>query len=446
MPGRSLLAPALIVAGVAGLLVAGLPAVMASEPAASAPRTATASASGQAPGSPAGRTSLAAAIAAAQQRLRTFPRDDLTWAQLGSAYVQQARVTVDPSYYPKAEGALRRSLALRPEGNAPAFTGRGSLANARHEFAQALSWGRKALAANPYDSTAYGVVADAQTQLGDYAAADAAIQKMLDLQPGLASFSRASYAFEQRGNVAAARASMQRALAESTDPADIAFCRYYLGELSFNEGDPKAALEQYRLGLLASPDADTLLAGRAKSNAALGRVRAALADYAEVVARVPLPEYVLEYAQLLQAQGQAALARQQFALLDSIQQLFTANGVVDDLTAAVVDADHGSASSAVRHARAEWDRRRSVLVADALAWALHRDGQHAAALTYAREANRLGWKNATFAYHLGMIELSLGRRDDARRHLSAALAINPYFSPVQAPVAAAALRTLGGPR
>ena len=52
----------------------------------------------------------------ARQRFRTFmqqPADAAGWAQLGSAYVEQARLTVDPTLYPKSESALRRSLARR---------------------------------------------------------------------------------------------------------------------------------------------------------------------------------------------------------------------------------------------------------------------------------------------------------------------------------------------
>jgi tetratricopeptide (TPR) repeat protein len=238
---------------------------------------------------------------------------------------------------------------------------------------------------------------------------------------------------------------MQQALADATDPADVAFCRYYLGELAFNSGDPQAALEQYRLGLLASPDSDQLLAGRAKATAALGRTDAAALDYATVVSRLPLPEYVFEYAQLLDSLNRTSEAQAQFALLTSIQQLFAANGVLDDLTTAVVEADHGSATEAVKHAQAEWGRRHSVLVADALGWALHRAGRDKEALGYAAQANRLGWKNATFAYHQGMIELASGQRDAARRHLSTALKINPHFDRAQAPQAVAALTSLGGP-
>jgi tetratricopeptide (TPR) repeat protein len=437
-----LLPAALISAAAIALVAGGLIAVTGGDSSADDTRT----------GSPAvavaaiDHNSLSGAIELAQIRLRTLPKDDQTWAQLGSAYVQQARITVDPSYYPKAEGALARSLALKPTGNVAAYVGEGSLANARHEFAQALDWGRKATAADPYNAGAYGVLNDALTQLGQYPAAERAVQKMLDLQPGLSSFSRASYAFEEKGQVPAARNAMQQALADSTDPADIAFCRYYLGELDFNDGDPAAALEQYRLGLLAQPSSDTLLAGRAKSEAALGQSDAAVRDYATVVNRIPQPEYVLEYGQLLDSLGRTAEAKAQYTVLASIQQLFKANGVVDDLSDATFDADHGSAAAAVVHARAEWKRRKSVLVADALAWALHQDGHDAEALKYAVLANRLGWRNATFAYHQGMIELSLGQRSAARRDLSRALKINPHFSLAQAPKAVAALGSLGGPR
>jgi tetratricopeptide (TPR) repeat protein len=432
---RSRLLPAaLICAAVALLLAATL---------LSATTTTTGTAATRTAATREAQNTLVAAIQAAQVRLRTLPKDDRTWAQLGSAYVQQARVSGDPSYYPKAQGALERSLQVRPADNVAAMVGLGSLANARHEFSQARDWGRRATAANPYQAGAYGVLADALTQLGDYPGADAAVQKMLDLQPGLASFSRASYAFEERGQVSQARDAMQRALAEASDPADVAFCRYYLGELDFNSGDVPAAMEQYRLGLLAVPRSDPALAGRAKAEAALGRTDAAVADYATVVGRLPLPEYVLEYAQLLKSLGRSSQAQAQFALLTSIQQLFTANGVLDDLTSAIVQADHGSPAEAVRHARVEWGRRHSVLVADALGWALHRSGQNTEALSYAVKANELGWQNATFAYHLGMIELALGRQDDARAHLSDALRINPHFDRVQAPKATAALTSLG---
>ncbi len=391
-----------------------------------------------------GGGTIAQSIARAQQRLRDAPTDYRTWAELGAAYVQQGRITGDPSYYPKSDGALKRSLQLNQADNWEALTGMGALANARHDFTAALSWGRKAQAVNAYSASVYGVLNDALTQLGDYPAARAALQKMLDLHPGIPAYARASYDFEERGLVDQATAALQRALAEASEPADVAFCRYYLGELAFNGGNLDEAATQYRLGLAADPAYDPLLAGKAKAEAARGDATTALRDYATVTGRVPQPQYLLEYGELLQSLGRTAEAAQQYRLLDVEQRLLKANGVTDDLTSAQFEADHGSPAAAVQHGKVEWGRRHSVLVADALGWALHRAGRDAEALTYAQQANRLGWRNAVFHYHLGMIELGLGQREAARRDLTQAARINPHFSPLQATAARTALASLGG--
>jgi cytochrome c-type biogenesis protein CcmH/NrfG len=166
---------------------------------------------------------LAAGIARAQQRLRVVPGDYVTWAALGSAYLERARISADPNYYPKAEGALRRSLTVRPDGNAAALVGLGALANARHEFAAARDLARRALRIDPYSATAYGALADARTQLGDAAGATSAVQRMLDLRPGLAAYARASYDVEQHGRLDEAESLMRRALDAAVDPADAAF-------------------------------------------------------------------------------------------------------------------------------------------------------------------------------------------------------------------------------
>ncbi|HEY2764460.1 MAG TPA: tetratricopeptide repeat protein [Pseudonocardiaceae bacterium] len=393
-----------------------------------------------------GTPGLNAVIYATQDKLRRLPGDAPAWAQLGAAYVEQARITADPSFYAKAQGALEKSLQLAPHDNAFAMIGMGQLANARHDFAAGKRWGEQARALQPSTAEVYGVLADSLTQLGDADGATAAVQAMLDTRPGVASFTRASYDLELHGRVAEARSALERALATSASPDHVAFCRYYLGELAFNAGRVDEASSQYEQGLRAAPGNVALLQGRAKVAAATGRVAAALAGYGQITSRVPLPQYLLEYGELLESVGQAAQARGQYELITAQQQLYTAQGAVDDLFAAQLAADHGLPTEALARAAQEWDRRQSVFSADALAWALHVNGRDAEALTYADRAGAYGWRNATFAYHRGMILTSLRRTADARAALSRALAINPYFSPLAAPRAKQALAELGGPR
>ncbi|WP_406077036.1 tetratricopeptide repeat protein [Micromonospora sp. NBC_00858] len=395
-------------------------------------------------GPQAGADALRSTIAKAQRRLVDVPKDWSTWAELGSAYVQQGRITGDPSYYPKADGALRRSLELESATNWKAMVGTAALANARHDFSAARDWGRRAEALNPHSGNVHGVLVDALTQLGDYDGARVQVQRMLDVEPGVAAFTRASYDFEQRGQVAAARDALNRALAQASSPADRAFCRYYLGELAFHNGDPQAALREYDAGLTADPTYQQLYAGRGKARAALGQNDDALADYARAVQALPLPELLIEYGDLLTVTGKADQARQQYDLVAAARQLSAANGISDHLTAATYLADHDQAAEALTEAQAEWSARRTVLTADALAWALHRNGRDAEALDYSLQATRLGWRNATFYYHRGVIRHALGDRDHAREDLSLAMTINPHFDVVQAPIARRLLDILGG--
>ena len=74
---------------------------------------------------------LSRSIAVAQERLGRVPRDWQAWAGLGSSYVEQARVTADPSFYDLAAGALAKSLEIEPTDNSPALTGLAALAAAR---------------------------------------------------------------------------------------------------------------------------------------------------------------------------------------------------------------------------------------------------------------------------------------------------------------------------
>ncbi len=389
---------------------------------------------------------MSAAITAYQKRLRDVPTDGRTWAQLSIPYIEQARITADPSYYAKAQGALQRSFAVKPADNAEAMIGMGALANARHDFAAGLDWGEKARAIRPDTAAVYGVLTDSYTQLGQADTATDAVQHMLDLQPGVSSLTRGSYDLELHGRVDDARTALQQALDDATTPSDVGYCRYYLGELAFNSGQLAEAQKQYQAGITAAGGSPALEQGLAKVAAARGNLDEALSGYQRLTQQLPLPQYIAEYAELLTVAGRGPQAKAQLALLDAQQRLFAANGVTDDLTAATTQADLGDPAQAVVHAQAEWNHRHMVLAADALAWALHADGHDAAALDYADKAAALGYRNALFAYHRGMILKGLGRGTEAEQELSTALQINPYFSSLQAPRARAALAQLQAAR
>jgi tetratricopeptide (TPR) repeat protein len=373
---------------------------------------------------------LAETVKGLQDRLKRLPRDHQAWASLGAAYVQQARLTADPSYYVKAQEVLDRAAALAPQ-DFTVLTGQASLAAGRHEFAEAVRLARQAITANPFGSAAYGVLTDARTQLGDYHGAGDAVQRMMDLKPGVASFTRASYDAELRGDVGKARQLLEAALRDAFTPEDVAYCRYYLGELALRAGDLERADQMYGEALRSSRAFVPALAGRARAAALRGRLDRAAADYATVVARLPLAQYVVEYGEVLIRLGRDP--GPQWTLLRAQKQLMAANGVRDDLTWAEFEADHGSPAEAVRHAEAEYARNSNMVAADALAWALHKAGRSHEALTYAKKATARGWRNALFLYHRGTIERALGR--SSTHSFSQVKAYNSRFDPSLAALA-----------
>nr|WP_306416167.1 tetratricopeptide repeat protein [Streptomyces sp. Alain-F2R5] len=384
-------------------------------------------------------------VPALEARLRSQPRDFVGWAALGLAHVERARTDGDPSRYPRAERALERSLELAP-GNDHALAGRAALAAARHDFTDALTYADRALRANPYNEHALCSRIDALVELGRYDEAARAADTADTRRPGIPVFTRYAYVRELRGEAGTARRVLERALAGASSSADVAHVAAQLGRLAWNQGEYRAALHHYARALAADDTHLPALEGRARARAASGDPDGAARDLEAVVARAPLPGPLVALGELHEARGEEAKAREQYALVDAWTALARAGGVNVDLDTALAAADHGDGEAALRAARAEWERRRTVHTADALAWALHVAGRDDEALPYARRATATGYRDASFLHHLGMIERAVGRERDALRHLTAALDLNPGFSPLGAREARAALKDMEGAR
>jgi tetratricopeptide (TPR) repeat protein len=439
----------LLTTGIAGVLAAGLlvGAGITLDP--RSPAGAVRQGAAPVPAGAASRlsdTNLPDAIASLQRHLHEQPKDAAGFATLGVAYVEQARLSADPTWYSKAAEVLDRSLRLRPDGNDAALAGLGALAAARHDFSTALRFAERALALNPYSQRAHAVHIDALVELGRYPEAMAAAKRADAAQPGIPISTRVAYVLELRGRTAQARQMLERALESAGDPADVVYVATQLGELAWNRGDYQDARRRFDAALRADPSYLAALDGRARVRAALGDLAGATRDHQQVAARLPLPGYLTALGELYQAEGRPDKAREQDRVVDVGVAIAKANGVTTDLETALFQADHGDRAAALRAARAERARRASVHVEDALAWALHVNGKDREALAHARQAARTGYRNALFLYHRGMIERALGMRDAARASLRAALQLNPRFSPLLAPRARAALAQLGGGR
>lgn len=370
-------------------------------------------------------------LTALQQDTERVPRDPERWSALGLAYVQQARLTADPSWYDRAEQALERSLELRPQQNSPALTGQAALASGRHQFQDALTLIEESLSFNDFSSTAYGVKVDALTELGRYDDALAAAERMEQLRPGADSYARLSYAYELRGDLRTARVALERARDIAQPGPDTAFAELYLGELALAQGDLDAADRAYAAALDDDPDQVAARAGQARVLAARGLTDAALAAYREVTDRLPQPSYLVQRGELLESLGRTAEAEEQYAVVRVLQQSFADSGSDVDAELALFEADHGDPATALRLAAAAYeDRPETITVQEAYAWSLHASGRDAEALPIAQAALRLGTRTPELVARVGLVEAAAGH-PGAVDHLTQALE-SPALSPLLA--------------
>jgi tetratricopeptide (TPR) repeat protein len=377
-----------------------------------------------------------AEVAGLQGELRLRPRDVKALETLGLAYLQRVRETGDASYYPKADGVLHEALAVQPR-DLIATAGLGQLALARHQFHRALALGLRARSISPTTAGVYGVIGDAEIELGHYPQAFAAFDRMTALKPSVASYARVSYARELIGDTAGAARAMALASSAAVGTREAyAWTRVQLGLLQLSIGHAAAAARNMRVALAAFPDYPYGLDGLAQSEAALGNLRRARTLETQAVARVPLPQYVSFLGDVDAALGRHAAAAKQYALIGVIEQLLAANGVRNDLDIALFDADHGhDPARSVVLARKGYAERPSIVGDDVLGWALARDGRCTEALPYSNRALRLGTKDALKFFHRGYVAACLGRGAEARTYYRRALAVNPHFSILWAPVA-----------
>ena len=384
----------------------------------------------------------AALIAQLEARLSQRPDDVQAYATLGSAYLQRVREAGDPSDYARAERAFDEALKRAPD-DLDATVGKGALALARHEFRDALAFGQRAQRIAPDAAIVYGVIADAQVELGMYDEVVRTVQTMVDLKPNISSYSRVSYLRELHGQVDGAIDAMKEAFdagAPTTENRE--YVRVLIGNLFFNRGDVATAERAYEASLDALPGYVHAQAGLARVRASQGRWDESIELYQAAIDRIPLPEFVVALGETQEAAGRRDDAARTYELARAIQTLFRESGLNTDLELALFEADHGDPAAAVELARVAYREQPNIKASDALGWALHRAGRHEEALRFAKEALRLGTRDALFLYHAGIVARATGDDAAAREYLSRALDANRSFSPLHGPRAEQALAEL----
>jgi len=386
------------------------------------------------------------AVQAGQRRVSRYPASAGAHYRLGDAYVLKSRESGDPAYLELAERALRRALELAPS-HAGAIRHIAFVHSARHEFAEAEHEARRALALDPADGDAWGVLGDALLELGRYVEAGEAYRAMAARGGGLPALARLSGLKSLMGDPAGAIADLERAveagLASGQPRESVAWARCQLGQDRFGQGDLAGAERDLVTALDVLPGYHRAVAGLAQVRAAQGRDGEAVDLYRRALATIPLPEYAASLGDVYTRMGRADAARRQYKLVEYVARLEAARPALYNRELVYFYADHGiQLDRALALAERELAARGGIGAHDALAWALLQLDRPAEARAAMERALALGTRDARLFFHAGMIHRRLGEAAEAREYLTRALETNPHFHPLQAETARRALAEL----
>lgn len=356
------------------------------------------------------------------------------WVAYGAAATRQAAITGDPAWYAVAGSALASAKAIEPE-RADVLTARAALALAVHDFAGALPLARQAATANPFSAGALAALVDANVENGDVTEASAALDRLLAVAPGVQGYARLSYLRQLSGDMAGARLAMQQAVASVGPGPERATVLSYLGDITLEMGRVADANAAYERALADQPDLVPASLGRARTLVARGALVEAAAVVDSVVARSPQPAAAQLRVEIAELMGDREALDQAYRLVDANDRLQQAQGVTTDLEMAVHLADRGLATGALERAAAAYEARHTVYTADAMAWALFRSGDPAAALPYATEATAGGTTSPAILVHAAAAHAAAGELTEAADLLRRAFASSPWLALPIRPVA-----------
>ncbi len=378
-----------------------------------------------------------------ENKIKNDPEDFSANNKLAGLYLQKLRETGDVSYLDLAFRTARTSLDsvsdVRNSGGLAALT---QAEFAAHEFANARDHALRLIELEPGKSYPQGMFGDALIELGDYEKATVAYKKIAQIDSGITTNSEIKLArlAQLQGDNTAAQKHFADALIFALNlpvpPREsVAWLRWQLGETAFSVGDYETAEKHYRDALLTFPDYFRAVAAVGKARAARNDLQGAIEQYEKAVKILPDPNFVAALGDLYKLAGREDDAKKQYELVEQIGQLSQFNGALYNRQLALFYADHDlKTEAAYQLAAKEYEVRRDIYGADALAWTALKAGKLAEAQTAIKDALRLGTKDAKLFYHAAMIAKAVGDETSARDYMKMALTLNPQFDPLQVAV------------
>jgi predicted Zn-dependent protease len=370
-------------------------------------------------------------IAEAQKTIREKPAQNTGYNLLAAALIRRARETSDPHYYAQARDAARKSLQLAPNDYETKKL-QVSILLGEHEFPAALEAAKTLNKQSLDDVMVYGLLTDANAELGNYKDAETAAQWMLDLRPGnLPALANAAHLRELFGDNQGSYELLQMAYdsTPASETEERAWLLAQMGHLRLASGNTDAAEKILQQALNTFPNYPFAVGELAKVRTAQKHYDDAVALLRQRYHSAPRAAYTYDLAQALRLAGHDGEAKQAFAEFESkaLQESNTKDNSNRELIFYYADYAKQPAK-ALKLAEQEYAWRKDVYTLDAYAWALHVNGQEAEARKQIEIALAVGIRDAGMLRRAGEIALQSGNLAAAQRYLKQSAELNTVDS------------------
>lgn len=374
-----------------------------------------------------------------KNRIRHTPDDGLSQANLASTYLRLARATGDASWYLLAEQAAQQSLEKLPFNNEGANIVQAKVAEARHDFDQAIALANQVLGQSPYSEAAQSILVTAYLGKGELVEAQRVADALVQQVPTLGSLTLRGLVHVAQGEDAAAVQDFVAALKaeEPQEAGSSAWTRTLMGRFYASRGNFQTARQLYQEALDILPRYPLALVHMAELETRQGHYRSAKKldsqvfisqDYPNVWDHVAL-QGMAQVAMLRGDQSEAQMlwqqAEDQFRQHEDLDTFGHRRALAQLLLARGDDSDLPEALALIE---ADLKVRQDTETLDTYAWVLTRLGRWQEAQQILQKALGKGARDAVIFYRAGLVAEQLGNESAAEQYFQSAQTTDPLFS------------------
>ncbi len=379
-------------------------------------------------------------IAFYQERSNLNPDDGLELASLAGAYLTKARVSGWANWYLLSEQTAKRSLANLPVFNNGALLVLAEIAEARHDFTEAIRLANQVLEYQPGNEGATSILITANLARGHLSEAQSVIDDLIKRIPTAGTLSLRALVEVAKGQDEAAQQDFEAAirLEEPGDAYGSAWLRTQLGRLHTRHGRIHEAEALYNESLRIASDFALAQLNLADLKVKTGDYKTATRLYQKVLDRAKDSSTVFDHVALhglwraKKLQGDEAEATDLWNKAEVILRkdaYSNAFGHPRELARLLLERGNiKDLPEAFSLLQTELNNRRDPVTLELTAWTFMRMNKYDNAKIMIQEALSQGFQDAGLYYRAGIIEEQLGNTDKAKTYFKQASTIDPTFN------------------